>query len=179
MIGWWTCSPCGQGTRCHSCSWCTGYCYSGQGLNTENTEGIDYGSVEALYKVPFLDVFNDINALLKAEEISDLTVVDLYKEASNVIREDCTICNNSPDLNDLSIYTKKVHKELKPLIGTQRFKAKAIEKTTETTERVNKLPESLKIKVDENSSILESIYLRNKKCIYQNVRLLGFNVSEN
>ena len=124
-------------------------------------------------------MFNDINALLKAEEISDLTVVDLYKEASNVIREDCTICNNSPDLNDLSIYTKKVHKELKPLIGTQRFKAKAIEKTTETTERVNKLPESLKIKVDENSSILESIYLRNKKCIYQNVRLLGFNVSEN
>ena len=176
LIGRWTCSPCGQGTRCHSCSWCTGHCYRGQGQKTRTTEVIEYGSVEALYKVPFLDMFNDMNALLKTEEISDLTVVDLYKEASNVIREDCTICNNSPDLNNLSIYTDHVYSELKPLIGTQLFKAKAIQKTTETTKRVDKLPDSLKIKVDENSSILvsESIYLRNKRGIYLNIEAAWF-----
>ena len=66
-------------------------------------------------------MFNDMNALLKTEEISDLTVVDLYKEASDVIREDCTICNNSPDLNNLSIYTNQIHRELKPLIGSKLF----------------------------------------------------------
>ena len=166
-IGWLFCSPCGRGSRCHSCNWCTGYCNNGP--RTRNSAGIEYGSVEALYKIPFLDIFNDINALLKAEEISDPTVVDLYKEASDVIREDCTICNNSPDLNNLSLYTDQVHKELKPLIGTQLFKEKAIEKTAETTNLVEKLPESLKIKVENTSSILvsESIYLENiKRGIY-------------
>ena len=103
---------------------------------------MEYGSVKALYKVPFLDMFNDINALLKAEEISDLTVVDLYKEASDKIREDCTVCNNSPDLNNLSIFTNQVYTELKPLVDKLTFKEKAIEKTTETTNLVEKLPES-------------------------------------
>ena len=163
LVGWWTCSPCGKGSRCHFCNWCTGYCYKdkGQGQTKRGTGGIEYGSDEALYKVPFFDMFNDIHTLLNAEEISDPTVVDLYKEASDVIREDCTICNNSTDLNNLSIFTHQVYLELKTLVGTQLFKAKAIEKTTETTNLVHKLPESLKIKVEATSSILdmERIYL--------------------
>ena len=108
-------------------------------------------------------MFNDMNALLKTEEISDLTVVDLYKEASNLIRDDCTICNNSPDLNNLSNFTGQVYVELKNLIGTHLFKAKAIEKTAETTNLVDQLPESLKIKVEATSSILESNYLKTIK----------------
>ena len=93
-------------------------------------------------------MFNDIKALLEVEEISDTTVVDLYMEASDVIREDCTICNNSPDLNNLSFLTGQVYKELKTLVGTDLFNPKAIEKTLETTNLVQKLPESLKIKVE-------------------------------
>ena len=106
-------------------------------------------------------MFNDINALLKVDEISDPSVVDLYKQASDVTREDCTICNNSPDLNNLSIFTNQVYMELKTLVGLPPFKEKAIEKTTETIDSVYKLPDSLKIKVEATSSILdrERIYL--------------------
>ena len=87
----------------------------------------------------------------------------LYKEASDVTREDCTICNNSPDLNNLSNFTGQVYDELKTLIGTNLFKTKAIEKTIETTNLVQNLPEILKIKVEATSSILESIYFENLK----------------
>ena len=154
-IGWWTCSPCGRGSRCHYCSWCTGYCYNGKAARNNN--GVQYGSVEVEYKIPFLDMFDDINVLLKGDAISDLDVVDIYKRTSVVTREDCTICNNSTDLNYFSIFTDRVHEELTKLLGTPLFKQKAIEKTTDTKTIVQDLPESLKIKVEPTSSILESV----------------------
>ena len=156
-IGLWTCSPCGKGTRCHQCTACTAYCYRGQGQTKRSTGGIEYGSVEAPYKVPFFDMFKDIDALLKLEEISDPTVVDFYNEASDVIGEDCAICNNSPELHDLSIFTDSIQKELSKLLGTLLFKQKAIEKTSETKNVVQNLPKSLKIKVEPTSSILKSV----------------------
>ena len=108
-FGWWTCGPCGKGMRCLACRWCTGaYCHPNQNQTTRSTTGVEYGSVEALYKVPFLDVFNDIKELLEVEELSDAAVVDIYKEASDEIKEECAISNNSPDLNNLSIFIDKV-----------------------------------------------------------------------
>ena len=162
-IGRWTCSPCGKGSRCHYCTWCTGYCFNGHSGRSIGG-GVEYGSVEAPYKDPFLEMFNDIDALLKSDGISEVDVVDLYRKTSVVTREDCTICNNSPELNSLSIYTDEVHVELGKLIGTLQFKPKAIEKTTETKDIVQNLPISLKIKVEPKSSILESI--RNRKGTY-------------
>ena len=156
-FGRWTCSPCGKGSRCHYCTWCTGYCYNGHGQSGRNLVGIEYGSVEAPYKLPYLEMLNDLEVLLKGDGISDLDVVDLYKKTSVATREDCTICNNSPELNSLSIFTDKVHVELKKLIGTLQFKQKAIDKATETKNIVQNLPESLKIKVEPKSTILESV----------------------
>ena len=90
-------------------------------------------------------MFKDIDALLKLEEISDPTVVDLYKEVSDVVREDCIIFHNSTDLNNLSNFTYKVYEDLESLVHTPDFKHKAIEKTEKTINLVQKLPESLKI----------------------------------
>ena len=160
IIGSTFCQPCGKGSRCHSCDWCTGYCFGAESRTRNDTEGKEqkeYGSVEAPYKNPFFEMFNDIHDLLTVDGIPDQYVVDLYKEASVVTREDCTICNNSPELNILSNFTEKVHEELKNIIGTVQFRPKAIEKTTETKNLVQNLPDSLKIKVEPNSSILKSI----------------------
>ena len=153
-FGRWTCSPCGRGSRCHSCNWCTGFCYNGQA--GKNNVGVQYGTVEIEYKIPFLDMFDDINVLLKGDAISELDVVAIYKGASVVTREDCTICNNSPELNNLSIFTDRVHEVLTKLLGTLLFNQKAIEKTTETKSIVQNLPKSLKIRVEPTSSLLES-----------------------
>ena len=149
------CLPCGKGSRCISCDWCTGFCFNS--MPGRSPADVEYGSVEAQYKIPFLDMFIDIEALLKSDGISDRDLVDLYKEISVVTREDCAICNNSPELNILSNFTEKVHEELKNIIGTVQFRPKAIEKTTETKNLVQNLPDSLKIKVEPNSSILKSI----------------------
>ena len=154
-FGWWTCSPCGKGTRCNYCSWCTGYCFNGHAGRSSG--GVEYGSEEALYKLPFLEMFNDIEVLLNGDGISDLDVVALYKSISDVTREDCTICNNNPEINDLSIFAEEVHATLKKLVGTLQFKLKAIERTTETKKIVESLPDSLKIRVEPTSSILENI----------------------
>ena len=127
------------------------------------TGGVEYGSVEALYKLPFLEMFNDIEVLLDNGGISDLDIVALYKIISDVTREDCTICNNNPELNDLSIHAAKVRVELEVYVGTLQFKPKAIERTTETKNKVQNLPNSLKIKVEPTSSILENIENIDKK----------------
>lgn len=157
VIGSTYCRPCGKGSRCNSCDWCTGYCFNGQTSTIGHDLGIEYGSVEAPYKDPLLEMFNDIGALLTVDGISDQYVVDLFKGASVVTKEDCAICNNSPELKSLSIFTEMVHKELQSLAGTIQFKSKAIEKTTETKDLVQNLPDDLKIKVEPNSSILESV----------------------
>ena len=154
-IGFTYCNPCGEGTRCHSCNWCTGHCVN---VHTQGKrKKRDTGLVETLYKIPFLEMFNDIEALLKVDEISDRFVVDLFKEASIVTREDCTVCNNSTELNNLSLFTDNVHVELEELIGKELFKPTAIEKTADTKVIVQNLPESLKIRVEPTSNILPLI----------------------
>ena len=152
-----SCNPCGKGSRCFWCNWCTGFCFNGQTRSKRDTEGIEYGSVEALYKFPFLDLFNDLEALLSGDGISDIDVVALYKSVSVVTREDCTICNNSPELNDLSLYAVRVHEKLGRYIGTIEFKPKASNETKKTKTMVQNLPDTLKIKVDPASSILENV----------------------
>ena len=109
-LGWWTCSPCGKGSRCHYCSWCTGYCVNRPSGKTPDE------LVVALYKLPFLEMFNDIEVLLNNDGLSQMDVLALYKTISDVTREDCEVCNNNPELNDLSIFAAKVRKELKKKI---------------------------------------------------------------
>ena len=89
--------------------------------------------------------------------MSELYLVHLYKELSVVTREDCESCNNSPELNDLSIFTNETYLELESLVGTQDFKSTANNKTAKSKTLVQQLPESLKIEVEPTSNIIESI----------------------
>ena len=147
------CSPCGKGTRCLFCNWCLGFCY--QGGAAKNAE-IEYGSVEAPYKTPLLDLIRDLDTLIKGDFISQSEIVQLYDSISQSTRKDCTICNNQPDLDKLSFFTESVQKELESLIGKEQFKNKALEKTSQTSTMVQNLPSSIKILVESTSSILES-----------------------
>ena len=145
------CSPCGKGTRCLFCSWCLGFC-----RNAAKNREIEYGTVEAPYKDPLVDLFRELDALIKGDFISQEDIVQTYKLTSQATREDCTICNNQPDLDKLSLFTESVHKELESLIGKDQFKNTAIEKTSQTSTMVQDLPSSIKILVESTSSILES-----------------------
>ena len=66
---------------------------------------------------PFMEMFNDIHHLLTKDAIRDRRVVDIYKEVSDVTRDDDSICNNSPELNSPSI-SDNVHLEFNNLIGS-------------------------------------------------------------
>ena len=157
-FGGWKCRPCGRGTRCLSCTKCLGLCYNGnawKGRSVRNRD-IEYGTVEAPYKTPYQDLFNDLDTLIKGDLIPQLDIVHLYESISKATREDCTICNNQPDLDKLSLFTESVHKELESLIGKDQFKNTAIEKTSQTSTMVQDLPSSIKILVEATSSILES-----------------------
>ena len=44
-------------------------------------------------------------------------------------REDCSRCNNSTEINQLSVSTEAIYKELEDSIGNVNFMNKAIEKT--------------------------------------------------
>ena len=150
-IGNWRCSPCGKGTRCLYCSWCLGFC-----RNAAKNRKIEYGTVEAPYKDPLVDLFRELDALIKGDFISQEDIVQTYKLTSQATREDCTICNNQPDLDKLSLFLESIYKELESLIGNDQFKNTAIEKTSQTSTMVQNLPSSIKILVEPTSSILES-----------------------
>lgn len=159
------CSPCGKGTRCNTCEWCTGYCSSAASDNNDKrrtqeqniTHNITYGSEPAPYKTPLLDIFRDVERLLKGDLISELDVVNVYRSISATTREDCIICNQQPDLDRLSNYTYNVSEVLRTLVGNETFKNTAIEKTVETYSEVEELPYSIKILVENSSTILESV----------------------
>ena len=152
------CSPCGKGSRCTYCEWCTGYCSPPGKTRARTTENdIEYGSEEAPYKTPFLDIFRDLERLISGGFISDLDVVNVYRSISETTRDDCTICNQQPDLDRLSNFTYNVSEILRPLIGDKEFKTHAINKTITTYSEVESLPYSIKIFVEKSSSILQSV----------------------
>ena len=155
------CSPCGKGSRCNFCEWCTGYCRKAGSKNAraeENETNIpEYGSEEAPYKTPFLDIFRDLERLIKGDLIADLDVVNIYRSISETTREDCDICDQQPDLDRLSNFTFNVSEILRPLVGEEEFKTNAINKTVTTYSEVNDLPYSIKIMVEKDSSILQSV----------------------
>ena len=72
-LGWGsaTCRPCGRGTRCLFCTWCTGFCNNRPKSTRRKREEND-GLVEVLYKIPFLEMFKDLDALLSISAITDL-----------------------------------------------------------------------------------------------------------
>ena len=156
------CSPCGEGTRCKFCEWCTGYCSppaSDKKSRAEQniTHNITYGSEPAPYKTPFLDIFRDLERLIKGDHISELDVVDIYRIISETTREDCIICNQQPDLDRLSNFTQNISEDLRKIVGEPEFKNTAIEKTVETYSEVDDLPYSIKIMVENSSTILQSV----------------------
>ena len=82
------CSPCGEGTRCHYCELCVGYCYNG-GLHLDDLKGrtgirnrreasetsnVTYGSQIMSYKVPYLEMFKDVEHGLMEDVLLRLTL---------------------------------------------------------------------------------------------------------
>ena len=158
-FGWVKCNPCGRGTRCLFCTWCTGYCI-GKNHRTKRSTNEDADLIEVPYKNPFLEMFQDLDVLLRgldalqrSDTITDLDVVHLYKETSNQTREDF-FSNNSTEIDQLSKFSDAVYKELEGLIGNPTFRGRAIEKTVQTIDLVQQLPSSLKTEVESSSDIL-------------------------
>ena len=118
---------------------------------------VEYGTVEVPYKFPFLEMFKDIEAGILADEISQQTVVDLYKVTSLALKEDCEICDDSKEIKKIRDFTITVHKKLKKLIGSDLFKVTALERTIKAQQITDKIPESVKTKVDQTSDIIADI----------------------
>ena len=94
--------------------------------------------------------------LIEADDISDFNVVEIFKIMSLITQEDCNICNNSTEIQEISIFTELVYTELKSFIGSILFKNTSLERTRETNVLFKKLPESIKTQVEYSSNIVES-----------------------
>ena len=149
-FGWLKCSPCGSGTRCIHCNWCTGFCNN----SPRRKRDVDDGLVEVPYKLPFLEMFDDLSTLLNLAQLDDLDVIDIYKMTSIATRKDCESCNNSTEIDQLSTSTKTIYKELESLIGDSMFMTTAKTRTQETNTMIQNLPSSLKTLVEATSSIV-------------------------
>ena len=166
------CSPCGEGTRCHYCEWCVGYCYNG-GTNFEDFQGryrreasgtgnithgnITYGSQIMSYKVPYLEMFKDVEEGLLADIFSETDIVEIFKITSVATAQDCAICN-STEIAEISNFTQTVYVELEEAAanGTlESFKEIALNRTSDTTEKLEELPETLEILVSPTSPIIK------------------------
>ena len=153
-FGWLKCSPCGRGSRCLYCNWCTGFC-NNRPKSTRSKRELDNDFVEVPYKQPFLEMFDDFSFLLNSNPpgTTDLDVVEIYKMTSLATREDCLLCNNSTEIDQLSKSTKSIYEELEPLIGDDTFMTTAKTRTEETKSMIQNLPSSLIALVEASSSI--------------------------
>ena len=117
---------------------------------------MENGTVEIPYKFPYLEAIRDLKDLIEADGISDFNVVEIFKTMSLITQEDCEICNNSPEIQEISSFTEEVFIELRSLIGSILFKNTALDRTSDTNVMFTNLPESIKARVESTSNILES-----------------------
>ena len=119
---------------------------------------MENGTVEIPYKFPYLEAIRDLKDLIEADGISDFNVVEIFRAMSLITQEDCEICNNSPEIQEISTFTEEVYIELKSLIGMDwiLFKNTALYRTSDTNVMFTKLPESIKTRVESTSNIVES-----------------------
>ena len=117
---------------------------------------MENGTVEIPYKFPYLEAIRDLKDLIEADGISDFNVVEIFKTMSLITQEDCEICNNSPEIQEISSFTEEVFIELRSLIGSILFKNTALDRTSDTNVLFTNLPESIKARVEATSNIVES-----------------------
>ena len=128
---------------------------------------MENGTVEIPYKFPYLEAIRDLKDLIEADGISDFNVVEIFRAMSLIIQEDCEICNNSPEIQEISSFTEEVFIELRSLIGSILFKNTALDRTSDTNVMFTNLPESIKARVESTSNIVESFNKGIwKQCIY-------------
>ena len=68
-------------------------------------------------------MFDDLSFLLNSDPpgTTDLDVVEIYKMTSLATREDCILCNNSTEIDQLSYSINTVYEEIELLIGAATF----------------------------------------------------------
>ena len=178
----WRCAPCGKGTRCIFCYWCLCYCYhKGKRKRsiTNDTKPI-YGEFEVPYKKPFIEFFQELGTLIQDKKISNVEVVELYKATSLALSEDCILCHDTPEIEELRNETKSIHEKLSQIMlsenitspgstrkkrspsfisleSDKKFKEIALEKTSEAIKIAKKIPDTVMGKIDFNSTIVESL----------------------
>ena len=183
----WRCAPCGTGTRCIFCHWCLCYCHHHKERIkrsiTNDTKPITkppYGENEVQYKIPLIELFQELETLLKNDEISNIEVVELYKATSSALSEDCKLCSNTTEIEELRKQTQSAHEKLTQIMlfenitfpGSLRkkrspsfislesdkiFKEAALEDTNEAIKMANKIPDTVMGMIDLNSTIVESL----------------------
>ena len=170
VIGPWTCSPCGLGTRCAFCRWCLGYCYNQRSF--QNDERATYGEAVVQFKQPYIDVFEDLKKLLTDDEISQIDVVGIYKVTHFALREDCILCTNIPEMEEFRDKTREIYQKLRHMMKSEnitiddieipsrtskrlseKFRNAALKNTLKALEAAQKIPANVTAKVDYNSSI--------------------------
>ena len=88
--------------------------------------------IEVPYKNSFLEMFKDIENGILADDITELDVVELYRITSFVLEDDCSVCDHSPEIEELRNFTLTVHGILENLIGSDQFRSTALEETNRT-----------------------------------------------
>ena len=172
----WRCAPCGKGTRCVFCQWCLCYCYKGRHKRSITNGTIPiYGEELVQYKKPVIELFEELESLIQNEEISNVEVVELYNVTSFALSEDCVLCNNTPEIEELRNMTRSIHEQLMLImmsenitapvgrrkkrspsfisLDSDRFREVALESTGESLKIAHKIPETVWGKVDFNSTI--------------------------
>ena len=150
-----------------------GYCYNHvkNKKSSQNETSVSYGEAEVPYKQPYIELFGDLKKLLIYDEISHIDVVELYKVIHFALREDCILCNNNKEIEELRNQTKIIYKKLRFIMKSEnitlndtdifgrtfslsdKFMKAALKNTEKALKTTEKIPANLTAKVDYNSAI--------------------------
>ena len=175
----WSCNPCGDGTRCIYCQWCTCYCYGRK--DTKSTwENSTHTTVQ--YKIPIIEMLEDLENLIENDKLSNIEIDQVFKSTTMALSEDCERCDDVPEIEALRNLTHSIHETLSDIMmseenittpastrkkrspsfiplsseESQRFKKVALEKTREATKMADYIPESVVGMIEFDSTILKT-----------------------
>ena len=154
------CKACGEGARCskRSCKWCTGYCHNTKKHSPKrekrSTE-VTYGSFEMAYKIPFVEMLKEFEEMIN--NIENTEILDFFEDVSESTSEDCGLCDYPSELVEISNFTSSIYNNLKKILNDSEFKNTALKKTRQTIYLALTLPESIKIQVEEDSTVANSV----------------------
>ena len=156
-------SGCGKGAECGvlNCSWCNGWCHKSKSKlknRGKRETGPEYGEQKMAYKIPYIEMTQDLIQRIHTKFISPLQVIQFFEDVSERCKRDIDICEDHHELKEFSNLAKTKSRQLRLIpFNSQHYYFYALSYARELLNFIMTLTEDINISIDRTSSIFDGV----------------------